>query len=216
MKDTIFTIPISEVFDPKVGCSLCNMRDILEKRYVEYIMGGAMMEVDVRKKTNQMGFCLRHAQMMQNLNNRLSLALILKSRLSFVKENEIKTLNKNSASQCYICDKIDSTMQNMINNIFSVYSNSNEFRKLFADQEFFCLQHFKMLTNQSKKMLKKNIRTEFLTDIVRVNNNYIDNIYCDITEFCDSFDYRNSSKQLSHDKCKISPEAAIKFLSSYK
>ena len=52
MRDSILTIPISEVFEPKCGCPICLMRDMLEKRSVEYIMGSAMMEPDVRSETN--------------------------------------------------------------------------------------------------------------------------------------------------------------------
>ena len=53
MKDTIYTIPVSEVFEPKEGCPLCRMRDTLEERCLEYIMGAAMMEPDVRQDTNR-------------------------------------------------------------------------------------------------------------------------------------------------------------------
>ena len=32
MRDSILTIPISEVFEPKCGCPICLMRDILERQ----------------------------------------------------------------------------------------------------------------------------------------------------------------------------------------
>ena len=39
MKESIYTIPVSEVLEPRDGCPLCRMQDTLEKRAVEYIMG---------------------------------------------------------------------------------------------------------------------------------------------------------------------------------
>ena len=60
MQDSIYTIPVSEVFDPKCGCPICAMRNMLENRCIEYIMGAAMMEPDVRIETNKTGFCKEH------------------------------------------------------------------------------------------------------------------------------------------------------------
>ena len=57
MKESIYTIPISEVFEPRCGCPLCRLRDTLEQRCIDYIMGAAMMEPDIRIRTNEQGFC---------------------------------------------------------------------------------------------------------------------------------------------------------------
>ena len=43
MRESILTIPVSEIFEPKCGCPICRMRDMLEQRTIEYIMGAAMM-----------------------------------------------------------------------------------------------------------------------------------------------------------------------------
>ena len=66
MRESILTIPISEILEPREGCPICRMRDMLEQRTVEYIMGAAMMEPDVRIETNRAGFCSAHfAQMLK-------------------------------------------------------------------------------------------------------------------------------------------------------
>ena len=64
MRESILTIPISEIFEPKCGCPICRMREMLETRTVEYIMGAAMMEPDVRIETNRLGFCREHYEKM--------------------------------------------------------------------------------------------------------------------------------------------------------
>ena len=86
MREDICTIPVSEVFEPKDGCPICRMRDTVETRMVEYIMGAAMMEPDVRMETNRRGFCEDHFRKMLGQKNRLSLALMLESRLIEIKE----------------------------------------------------------------------------------------------------------------------------------
>ena len=65
MRESILTIPISEILEPREGCPICRMRDMLEQRTVEYIMGAAMMEPDVRIETNRAGFCSAHFAQMQ-------------------------------------------------------------------------------------------------------------------------------------------------------
>lgn len=121
MQDSIYTIPVSEVFDPKCGCPICAMRNMLENRCIEYIMGAAMMEPDVRIETNKTGFCKEHFDKMLKARNRLSLALMLESHLAEVREKimDAKSLNnlldKSSKAKkvskinnsCYVCDKID-------------------------------------------------------------------------------------------------------------
>ena len=83
MRDDITSIPISEVFEPKDGCPVCRLRDMLEERSVTYITGAAMMEPDVRIETNKKGFChLHYGQMLKN-SKQLTIALILQSHPSY-------------------------------------------------------------------------------------------------------------------------------------
>ena len=48
MREDITSIPISDVFEPRDGCPICRMRNLLEERVADYITGPAMMEPDVR------------------------------------------------------------------------------------------------------------------------------------------------------------------------
>ena len=81
MAERIYTIPVNEVFKERDGCPICKIRDILEERSLEYILGAAMMEPDVRIETNKKGFCKDHFFMMTNRRKRLPLALIMETHL---------------------------------------------------------------------------------------------------------------------------------------
>ena len=118
MQENICSIPINDVFMPKDGCPMCKMRDMLERRKAEYVTGSAMMEPNVRVRTNEEGFCYRHFSMMIKLGKRLSNALILESHLQKVAEDIVLTSPKGkfdkkrlSALQsmtkdCFICRDI--------------------------------------------------------------------------------------------------------------
>ena len=91
MLEKIYTIPVNEAFDAcrddaTCGCPICVLRKRLEGDEIEIIMGAAMMEPDIRIKTNEQGFCGRHFDMMLERNNRLGLALILESHLAEVRK----------------------------------------------------------------------------------------------------------------------------------
>lgn len=163
MQDSIYTIPISEVFEPKCGCPICTMRNTLEDRCIDYIMGAAMMEPDVRIETNKTGFCKEHFDMMMKKRNRLSLALMLESHLAELnakimdakslgnlldKTARAKKVSKINSS-CYVCDKIDWAMERQLATIYRLYETERSFRELYAAQEYFCLPHYELLCSQA-------------------------------------------------------------------
>lgn len=84
MAEQIYTIPINEAFEQSGGCPLCRMKKKLERESLDYVMGAAMMDPDVRIRTNRLGFCRRHYDDMLSMKNRLSLALMLESHLDEV------------------------------------------------------------------------------------------------------------------------------------
>ena len=126
MRESILTIPVNEIFEPKEGCPICRMRNMLEDRTVEYIMGAAMMEPDVRIETNRLGFCKIHFDQMLKQKNRLSLALMLQTHLQELDKNifgrkslfEGKTAKQKKVSQineeCFVCSKIEWGMSRLM------------------------------------------------------------------------------------------------------
>ena len=131
MRQDICTIPISEIFEENDGCPICRMREVIEKRIIDYIMGAAMMEPDVRIETNRLGFCERHFDQMLESRGRLQLALILESHIDEINKNifEKKMFNspakkgataKKMSESCFVCDKIEWGFSRMIETIFNV------------------------------------------------------------------------------------------------
>ena len=118
MHDSLVTIPVSEVFEPREGCPLCRLRDTLEQRVVEYITGAAMMEPDIRIQTNKQGFCHHHFEQMLKQRNRLSVALMLESHLNELDKQVfagLPIIGKSGVNQgrsagqaadsCFVCDQ---------------------------------------------------------------------------------------------------------------
>ncbi|MDF2567021.1 MAG: hypothetical protein K0R90_477 [Oscillospiraceae bacterium] len=228
MKESIYTIPVSEVFEPKCGCPICIMRDTLEKRCIEYIMGAAMMEPDVRVETNRLGFCKDHLSMMLKQRNRLSLALMLQTHLDEVKKNALNGKNslfdKNSKvkkishinSTCYVCDSIDWALERMLDNIYGLYEKESSFRELFLQQETLCLPHFQLICGLAPQKLQKRSCDEFVKVSTELVTKYINELSGDISHFCKMFDYRNAGEGADWGNSKDSVERASWFLTSYQ
>lgn len=123
MRSDICSIPVEEVFEPKEGCPVCRMRNMLENRMAEYITGAAMMEPEVRKVTNEKGFCLRHYKMILSRKNRLSVALMLESHLKEMEKKIKSPVAKAETSRCFVCDEVERNMTALISNTLKKYES---------------------------------------------------------------------------------------------
>ncbi len=227
MQDSIYTIPISEVFEPKDGCPICRMRDMLETRGIDYIMGAAMMEPDVRIETNRLGFCKLHYDKMLQQKNRLSLALMLESHLKEIQEKGIKQyipassgglFKKKERSKpeetCFVCSKIQWAEERFFDTILKMYGQSEEFRGLFREQEKLCFPHYQELCAFASERMNKKLLPDFLKDTGSLCQKALDELGKDVSHYCKMFDYRNTGAEADWGNSRDSIERAIAFLTS--
>lgn len=227
MRESILTIPINEILEPKEGCPICRMRNMLEQRTVEYIMGAAMMEPDVRIETNRAGFCHVHFGQMLKQKNRLSLALMLQTHIdethntlfSRKKLFEPKNARKKKLSEinesCFVCEKIDWGMERLMRTFFEMYSHE-DFRQLLKEQEFICLPHYDLMQTIAPSYLQKQELESFVKLVGELTEKYILTLYEDVSKYCSMYDYRNTGKDADWGNSKDSIERAIEFLTSRK
>ena len=77
MKDTLYTIPLTDAFKAEDECPFCFIQRKLEQDAISFVLGCAYMEDDIRATTDEMGFCGEHLKKMYDYGNRLGNALIL-------------------------------------------------------------------------------------------------------------------------------------------
>ena len=225
MKENICSIPVNDVFLPKDGCPMCRMRDMLEQRKAEYVTGSAMMEPNVRIMTNKQGFCYRHFSMMVKLGKRLPNALILESHLQQIAEELVpekappKLDKKRMAAletllnDCFICRDIKDNMENMVRIVHAMWISEPEFRQLYAQQQFICLEHFYLLMTCDQKGLGKSLQP-FYEETSRLTGGYLRSLKEDISHFCRMFDYRSANEKWGNSKDSI--ERSVEFLTGDK
>lgn len=224
MREDICTIPVSEGFEEMDGCPLCRIRAIAEKRVIDYILGAAMMEPDVRVKTNQMGFCKDHYGSMRKAGNRLSLALMLDSHVlevknsifgegKFLKPSPKKIMYKAARMQetCFVCDKMNFGLEHTLDTVYRTYENDKDFRKIYAQQSEFCLPHYTMIVENVPANMNKDYAKEMLKVTKDITLGYLNKLSGDIRKFCDMFDYRNNDEDADWGDSKDAIERSTAF-----
>lgn len=217
MKDSIYTIPISEVFEPRDGCPLCRLRDLLEERAIDYILGAAMMEPDVREGTNKLGFCAAHYNRMLARKSRLQMALTMQTRLASLLDTldrpRIPAKPEREPETCYVCDRVDWALDRMCSNIYQTYAAQEDFRRLFAEQTVLCWPHYRRLLNGASE-LPKRLRQPFADECARLCRAGMDPLFEDVSHFCRMFDYRAAGESWGNSRDSI--ERGVAFLTSRK
>ncbi len=216
MRNDICTIPVTEIFEINDGCPICRMKKIIEERMVDYIMGDAMMEPDIRIETNKVGFCPSHYDIMFEHKGRLQLALMLQTHIDEINKEIFSSKKASKGSKisesCFICDKIERGMSRLIETIYRTYEKEEEFREMFNAQPMFCLSHYERLVNGAEKKLLKKQYNSFLQNINNIENKYANELYGKISKFCNMYDYRSRDKNEDYSDCTDAVEKGIEFL----
>lgn len=229
MLEKIYTIPVNEAFDAcrdheGAECPFCRLYKKLENDELDIILGAAMMEPDVRIKTNEQGFCGRHYRNMLERKNRLGMALMLESHLDEVRKvtephmlslkgvgvSTSKKLGELEAD-CYVCRRIDHSLGKMVENAVWLWQTEPEFRDKLTAQHMICLPHYKAFTEAARSLLGKKDFARFYEALSGVVNTYFDTLRGDVSWFCKKFDYRYEEEPWGNAKDAV--ERAVRFLS---
>ncbi|MBQ8356717.1 MAG: hypothetical protein IJX39_02795 [Clostridia bacterium] len=230
--EQIYTIPVNEAFeasaaDSSCGCPMCALYRKLEEDELELILGASMMEPDVRIKTNKLGFCRTHYDMMFVRKNRLGMALTLESHLKELQEDlskgflssitgrpDQKPARRIAALEdsCYVCGRVDFHFQHMAETVVLLFDTDETFVEKVKQQPYFCLPHYRLLLEKAAARLGKKKLPEFCTVTEKVVKGYMETLTEDVSWFCKKFDYRYDSEPWKNSKDSV--ERAIKFLRS--
>ncbi len=231
MAEKIFTIPINEAFDKSDGCPICRLRGDLEASSLDYIMGAAMMEPDVRTETNRLGFCRDHFKTMLGMKNRLSLALMLESHLDGVvsllelppsggkkglfggksQEQDGGEKLAELSGACFVCRRVEKFEEKYFSNLIWLWKNDSAFREKFLNQPFFCPEHAGKMLAWGKKELNEKDYAAFYSAVMDIEKKYCAALKEQVTAFTKHFDHRNAGAPMGDERYAV--ENAVEFLS---
>jgi hypothetical protein len=230
MKEKIYTIPVNDAYAAGGHCPLCTLESRLDETLLNYYLGPSLMEPDVRKVTNEKGFCRKHLVELYNLeDNRLGLGLILHThtcdlvsdlntgltgsiptesgRLQHARKRDFKQTLINMADRieqrtrsCIICERLEQTMDRYLDVIFYQYFLDNDFKNQFDDGGGYCLPHVALLLRGAARYLNQAQAAEFVRCLSRIQNHSLETLRDDIEWYTLKFDYRNQKKDWKNSK----------------
>ncbi|MCT4542660.1 MAG: DUF6062 family protein [Vallitalea sp.] len=233
MKEQIYTIPVIDAFKEDCECPFCQMFNKLENDAIDFVLGPSYMETDVREQTNKLGFCKDHLAKMYSKKNMLGLALMLYSHLDQVQQDMDKlipndTITKKKSllkkeipntkvytylqeknSNCYICNKINSTFERYIDTFFYLWKKDKNFVDLVKGCNGFCLEHFALIYNEARQKLKGASLESFNSIIVPLQTENLNRIKDDLDWFIKKSDYRFANEPWKNSKDAL-PRSILK------
>ena len=242
MKETIYTIPVMDAFREPCECAFCHMRHVLEQNGLDFMLGASTsyMEGDIRIKTDEIGFCRRHFNMMHAMPNRLGVALMGQTHLARLRkdlsaliqktkpgekakkplfgkpasggESPVSAYIKTLEKTCYICDMMENTFLRYVDTFFKLWPKEAELRGLVADGKGFCLPHFAMMMDAAAQKLSGADYEAFAKLACEVQMANLDRVQADIDWFVQKFDYRFQSEPWRDSK--DAPRRVIQKISS--
>ena len=213
MREKLYTIPVNEAYDYDCECPLCYIKKELEVKAIDFTMGPSYMEDDIRAETDKVGFCSNHLSKLYENQNRLGLALMLKTHMDYMikniektkpenykvtsslfqkKENSSPTLSYLTTleNSCFICDKISNTFERYIVTIFTLYKSEPAFREKCSRVKGYCTNHYSLLYEKAPSYLRGNHLDSFISDLNKVFLDNMKRVRDDLDWFTDKFDYR--------------------------
>nr|MCR5339163.1 DUF6062 family protein [Lachnospiraceae bacterium] len=167
MKETLYTIPLTDAFHAGDECPFCYVERDVEQDILDLVLGSSAsyMESDMRDITDRAGFCRTHFKKMFDYGNTLGNAWILKThyirmekelaeqvkmyapgKVSFLNRlkkeedtsNPIAKWVKEKEDSCYICTSYKKTYDRYLDTFFFMYKKDGEMKKMIEESKGFC------------------------------------------------------------------------------
>lgn len=196
---------IIEKFKVDCECPLCEIKKVVEEQFLHEFLNDAVMEDNTRIKVGKFGFCDRHFDMLFARQNKLSVALQIRTRTQVLLDHltELKSLKsakkqaeylENASKTCVVCELTDESMTKYYKTIAQMFANEKEFYKTLIASKGFCMHHYAMLLKyaSSASVFAKN----YVNLLSGVQMRGISRVEADLKKFCDKHDYRNANEPL--------------------
>ena len=235
MADHIHTIPVLDALRDPMGCAFCVMQNKLENDVIQFILGPAYMEDDVRMETNKLGFCKKHMQAMYERQNRLGVALMLHTHMQQLCKDAknisadrvpAKLFRKDPSGMlqrltghlakthdtCYVCMRANDTLNRYVSTFFYLWNKGGEGTKLIEEQASYCMPHLITILTEAEKLGGVK-RENFLDMILPLFEDITKELEQDLDWFVQKFDHRNANAPWKNSKDAL--PRAINFLGGY-
>jgi hypothetical protein len=224
MKYELETIPILEAFNAATECPFCYLKQKVEQDFVQFFLGGSVMQPDIRGIVNELGFCGKHNAMLFKGGNKLGLALMththLRQTLKNMKKYEKKlgimdksthtsTMKRGVATKelsqyinflkhlgisCVLCNKLLRAIKRYTFTTVYLWKKDRDFRETFLSSKGFCLPHTADLILMAEETLSGVKKHEFFEKLISLQKRNLTRLEEEIHWYTQKFDYQHTDK----------------------
>ena len=231
MREHLETAPLWDAVRQKEMCPFCFLRRMIEKQGVERYLGGAVMEPDIRLKTNAAGFCSRHHQMLMAEKDYHGYALMMQTRLREAAgqaapalaglgggallgggrkaENAARQLRR-VTSRCLVCESMEGHVAAYRDTFLHMYQKDGAFRAAFAESAGVCLADLPDVLSDSARKLSGEKQKDFLKVLSDTVGRSLRTAQEDLDALCSSFHVGSEHK--NNPRCQSALERAVNLL----
>ncbi len=208
MAEKIYAIPVNDAFDKDCECPVCLLYRDIEDDAISFTIGPSYMDDKFRLQTDELGFCARHMQMLYDRENRLGLALMMKTHMEKT-NREIEALSKHTLKQgifkkknppvvdyvkklettCFVCARVNQLYERYIFTVLYLYRTDKAFREKYKSSKGFCTKHFGKLLEDAPKELSGKLLDEFNAVTTELYLENMKRVHDDVEWFINKFDY---------------------------
>ncbi len=232
MKETLYTIPLTDAFRANDECPFCYVERNVEQDLLDLVLGSgsSYMESDMREMTDKAGFCRAHFKKMFDYGNTLGNGWILKTHyMQMQKEfdSQVKMFSPTKASfmnklkkgefagnsmsawvdeknkSCYICNEFNKTFERYMDTFFFMYKKDDELKHMLKQSKGFCLTHFGDICKRADLQLNDKQKEEFYPLLFDLMKQNLARLSEDVSWLVDKFDYRNKDADWKNSKDAI-------------
>ena len=229
MKETLYTIPLTDAFNAHDECQFCFVERDVEQDLLDLVLGSSAsyMESDMREMTDKAGFCRPHFQKMFDYGNALGNAWILKThymqmqseldaqikmfapgkvslmnriKKSDAPDNNISSWVKEKEASCYICNNFKKTYERYLDTFFFMYKKDGEMKRMIENSKGFCLHHFGDICQRAQYELSDKQKEDFYDLILPQMLENLKRVGEDVAWLIEKYDYRNKDADWKNSK----------------
>lgn len=230
MKDHLETAPVWDAVRQTERCPFCVLRSMIEKQSVERFLGGAVMEPDIRIRTNAAGFCPPHHRMLMAQKDYHGYALMMDTRLKEARAQAAPVLSalakgslfggrntdkaarklREITSRCLVCESMRDHVKAYRETFFRLYREDGTFRAAFAQGHGVCLNDLPELLEEAGKRLSGEQQRGFLEAVSNTALQSLETAQQDLDALCSSFHVGSEHK--NNPRCRGALERGVNLL----
>lgn len=230
MKQKIYEIPIWDAYElENCECPLCAIEKKSDDDFIDALFTEMVMDVRLNPQlVKDYDFCHQHFEKLYRFPDKCGLA-VLTNRILYSKRENLKLAEKGTAEtkktsfksfffkdkqlnekssirQCLLCTRLESSMDNYLETLISLWCKEKNFRSLYENSKGLCLNHFNSVLSLSEELIKNDSeKNEFKNVTIKLQEKNMAHLQEELEWFISKFDYR-----FADEPWKTSKDALIR------